>query len=155
MDDLLDGTLDDLADVPEFKPFNIGAHRVKINWKLTVVSEIPSIELGMTMIEHVELTNPEDKANEPGAKTAILFMLKKKAEGGKLVRNELAEGQWKEILASLREGMKIAPEVSNREVMTQTEGMEVMAVTTVRKVVNKQDKNDVKFYTAIKNIAVI
>lgn len=152
LDDLLDGTLDDLADVPVFEPFRRGAHKVKIEWKITEVNKIPSIQLNMTLVEHMELVNPEDKPQEPGAGTNVLFMLKKE-EDGKLVRNDLAEGQWKEILASLRTGLNLDAATTNRAVMEATNGLEVMAVTDIRE--NKKDKDNIKYYTAVKSIVVI
>ena len=33
IDNLLDGTLDDLADAPEFKPFPLGAHKIVMKWE--------------------------------------------------------------------------------------------------------------------------
>lgn len=152
LDDLLDGTLDDLADVPSFAPFPIGAHLTQIGWKLTTVNDIPSVELNLSLIEHVELTNPEDKPFEKGSKTNTLFMLKKKDDDGKMVRNDLAEGQWKALLGQLRDGLGLPPETTNREVMAKSEGLEVMAITGIRE--NKKDKNNVKYYTEVKSLTV-
>ena len=148
IDDLLDGTLDDLSDVPSFKPFPVGAHTCKISWKVTAVSGIPSIELKLALVETVELKNPEDTPAQAGDETQVLFMLKKK-DGTK---NELAEGQWKEILASLKTGLNIAS-ATNREVMSASEGLECLVSTGVR--VNKKDPQDVKYYTSIESINCI
>jgi len=155
MDDLLDGTLDDLNDVPTFEPFRIGAHKAKINWKVTTVAsnghQIPSIQLNATLIEHMELTNPEDKPQEAGAGTNVLFMLKK-VEDDKLVRNELSEGQWKEILASLRTGLGLPEATTNREVMAASENLEIMLVSDIRKVTKD---GATKEYSVFKSVTVI
>jgi CRISPR/Cas system CSM-associated protein Csm2 small subunit len=157
LDDLLDGTLDDLNDTPTFEPFRIGAHKVKISWEITSADKdnhkIPVIKLNATLIEHMELTNPEDKAQEAGSKTNVSFWLKKVDEG-KLVRNDQGEGQWKDILASLRTGLNLPDTTTNREVMAATEGMEVMLVTDIRKVKSK-DTGEIKEYGSFKQVAVI
>lgn len=151
MDDLLDGTLDDLADMPEFKPFAPGAHKMKLNFEQKAVNEIPSIELKLTVIESVELVNPDDAPPAVGDTTNVLFMLKKKDDNGKLVRNELAEGQFKNLLAQLAPAFPEAK--SNREIMVAAEGFEVLGVTSIRE--NKKDKNNIKRYTSLDSVAII
>lgn len=58
LDALLDGTLDDLADVPGFQTFPAGAHKVTINWRK--VDKKPAYSLTMTAIETVELADSSD-----------------------------------------------------------------------------------------------
>lgn len=151
MDDLLDGTLDDLADMPEFKPFAPGAHKLKLNFLQKTINELPSIELKLTMIESVELSNPDDTPPAIGDTTNILYMMKTKGDDGKLVRNELAEGQFKELLAQLAPAFPEAK--SNRDIMTAAEGYEVLGVTSIR--TNKKDKNNIKYYTTLESVAII
>jgi hypothetical protein len=149
IDSLLDGTLDDLSDVPEFKPFAPGAHQVKLGWKVEAINNIPSIKLKLTHVETLELTNPEDTAPVTGDTTEVAFMLKKK-DGTK---NELAEGQWKLILASIKQGLGLDDTASNREVMTASEGLEVVAVTEIRK--QKANTPEEKSYTSVKSVTTI
>jgi hypothetical protein len=145
IDDLLDGTLDDLADAPQFKPFPAGAHVVKLNWDVKNIGNSPAIEAKFTHQSTAELANPDDELPKPGDTCSTAFILKDK-EGKK---NELAEGQWKEILKNLKEG-GVAGE-TNREIMDASNGMEVMLVSALRK-----DKNDPsKFYLVIKSVNVI
>ena len=152
MDDLLDGTLDDLQDMPEFKPFAAGAHRLKLNWDWTKkINDMPAVELKLTMIEPVELVNPEDTPPAVGDTTNVVFILKKKGDDGKVVRNDLAEGQWKAILASLSPAFPDAK--SNKEIMEASQGYEVLGVTGVRE--NKKDKNDIKRYTSLNSVTLI
>lgn len=146
IDDLLDGTLDDLADAPSFKPFPAGAHICKINWEVKKIGESPAVELKLTHVSTAELANEADVMPAAGDTTSVAFILKKK-DGTK---NELGEGQWKEILASLKEG---GLQGSNREVMAASEGMEVLVVTIVR--TDKRDPQDIKHYTQIKTVSVI
>lgn len=147
IDDLLDGTLDDLADAPEFKPFPAGAHMCKLNWTVKPIGTSPAVELKLTHVSTQELANEGDSMPAPGDTTSTAFILKK-SDGTK---NELAEGQWKAILASLKEGG--VEGASNREIMAASENMEVLVVTTIR--LDKRDPNDIKKYTAIKSVHVI
>ena len=152
MDDLLDGTLDDLADAPEFKPFPAGAHQVKIFFDATKkINEMPAIEVKLVHIETAELTNPEDTPPKAGDSTNVIYILKKKTETGTIVRNELAEGQFKQLLASLAPAFPDA--TSNRAIMESAQGYEVLAVTSVR--VNKKDPTNVKHYTALDSVTLI
>lgn len=146
IDDLLDATLDDLADMPEFKPFPAGAHRCTISWEIKKVSDIPSIELKLKAIETMELANPEDTPVAKDDSTNTLFMLKKK-DGNK---NELGEGQWKALLKPLQEHFGTA---SNRETMEASNGAECIVVTSIRK--DKDFKNNGKIYTSVTSIGVV
>lgn len=152
MDDLLDGTLDDLADVPEFKPFAAGAHKVKINFDATKkINDMPAIEVKLTHIETVELTNPEDTPPNAGDSTNVIYILKKKDDKGNIVRNELAEGQFKQLLASLAPAFPEA--TTNRAIMEAAQGYEVLAVTSIRE--SKKDKNNIKYYTALDSVVLL
>lgn len=132
LDSILDSTLDDLADMPEFKPFVAGAHKVVITFKAKEVNKKPGVEIGMKAVETVELANPDDAPLAPGAETSVLFLLRNN-DGSK---NEIAEGKLKEILKSLKEGLGI--QGTNREIMEAANGAEVLAVTKIK----KNTKND-------------
>ena len=95
---LLDSTLDDLADLPEFKTFQPGAHKVTINWEEKVINEHPSVEMKMKLIETLELADASGTPDAPGTETSVAFMLD----------NEIGQGKLKEVLkpigAALSEG---------------------------------------------------
>ncbi len=147
IDSLLDATIDDLSDIPEFKPFPIGAHRASIKWDYTKkVNDKTVVELSVTAIETLELSNPEDTPTKAGDSTNILFQFTKK-DG---TPNELAQGLWKALLKPLQEHFKTA---SNRETMDASQGAEVLIVTNMRS--DKKDPNNIKYYTDIKNLQVI
>lgn len=156
MDDLLDGTLDDLADAPSFKPFAIGVHRATIKWETKTINELPAVELSLKHLETVELKNPEDTPPTVGDETSVAFMLKKKDKdnGGAIIANELAQGQWKDLLKLLKKDLNLGDEVSNRAVMEATNGMECMVVTDIRidKRESKTDESTWKHYTVVKSI---
>ena len=152
MDNLLDMTLDDLADMPEFKPFPAGAHRCTIKWALKKIGELEGCpELTLTLIETVEQNDSEATPAKAGDTTSVAFMLKKKdKDTGKWVPNDLGQGQFKEILKSLAEA---AGSAVPREIMDKSNGMEVLAVTAIR--TDKRDKDNLKYYTDVKNVQVM
>ncbi len=146
LDSLLDATLDDLADVPEFKPFPIGVHRCTIKWDMKVVNDSVNPQLTITAIETVDLKDPTNTPCAPGDSTSQMFSLKKK-DG---TRNELGEGQWKNLLRPLKDHFMTS---SIRETMDASNGCEVLAVTSIR--TDKRDKDNPKHYTEIVNIQVM
>lgn len=137
IDDLLDSTLDDLADLPEFKAFPAGVHKVTINFEKKTVNKHPSVELKMTAIETLELAESTDTPLEAGTQTAILFALD----------NEFGQGKFKEALKPLAEHLNVT---KLKDIIEQANGMEVTVVTTLRK--NKD--NPAQSYTGITNLIV-
>jgi hypothetical protein len=139
---ILDGTLDDLADMPEFKPFPAGTHKVVINWvdktaKDKRVNNHPGFELKMKLVETVEVTNAGEAVLAPGAETSVLYLLD----------NEIGQGSFKKILASLAEhyGAK-----SNRELVAESNGAEVLVITKQR-----ANKEKTQVYTDVVELQVI
>lgn len=125
LDSILDSSIDDLADLPEFGIYPSGAHRVIINWESKEVNKHPSMELKMKLVETVELTNPaEDQPVVAGTESSSLFMLD----------NEFGQGAFKKIMKTLAEAcgtQKIS------ETVDASQGMEVTVI-----VVTKPDKKD-------------
>lgn len=153
LDSILDSTLDDLADIPEFKPFPAGAHKCIINWEFKEIAKQMCPELKLTAIETMELSNPGtvnadgsiagDQPVKQGDTCAQAFVFKKK-DGTK---NEISEGQFKNIMKALSTALGTSV---NREIIEQSQGMEVVAVTAVR--TDDSDKDNVKHYLQIKNV---
>lgn len=143
MDSLLEGTLDDLADLPAFGAFPVGAHRAKISFEIKTgkdaVNGHPAIVANFEAIETVELpAGSEEKPVNPGDKSNVLFMMD----------NEFGQGAFKKLIAPLAEhfGTK-----TNRATMEAAEGAEVLITTTKR--ANKEDKT--KFYMQVDGIQVL
>lgn len=118
LDALLDGTLDDLADVPSYEPFHPGAHKVVINWKR--VEKKPAFSLNMTLVEHGELSDSNAIPQKPGTQTSVMFMLD----------NEYGQSAFRKIMTSLADHYSAG---TNRELMEKSEGSEVLVVTKLRK----------------------
>lgn len=146
LDSILDSTLDDLADMPEFKPFPAGAHRATITMEVKSVNDIPSLDIKLEGIETVELSNPEDTPIKQGDSTNQLIMLKKK-DG---TRNEYSEGKMKELLKPLAANFGTT---TNRETIEAANGCEVLVVTKLRK--DDRNKEDIKYYTDIVSWQVV
>lgn len=137
IDSLLDGTLDDLADVPEFKPFPAGAHKVVLTITQKEINKHPAFEIGMKAVETLELANPsDDQPLVPGATTSVAYMMD----------NELGQGNFKKILKAAAEhfGAK-----SNRDLIADLQNCECMVVTKVR-----QNKDKTQSYTDIVELQV-
>lgn len=97
--DLLDETLDDLADLPQNKPFPAGAHLVQL--KIRRNDKKPGqFVVEMTHQEVVELTNPniaEEDLPKMGDKSTVFISTKKK-DGSK---NEIGQGQLKIVMSPI------------------------------------------------------
>ena len=141
VDALLDGTLDDLSDLPEFKPYPAGTHAVV----LTIVDKTaaanrvnnhPGFEVKMKAVETLELANSDDQPLAAGAETSVLYLLD----------NPIGQGSFKKLLASAAEhfGAK-----SNRELIADLNGATVAVVTRQR-----QNKDKTQTYTDIVEMKV-
>jgi len=126
LDSLLDSTLDDLADLPEFKPFPDGAHRCSIEFKQGDDPKKPSMQVKFTALETLELTNNTDEPLVPGTTTSVFFYFQKK-DG---TPNEYAQGEFKIILAGIK---SVTGGNSNREVIELSKGAEYAVLFKVKK----------------------
>ena len=137
IDSLLDSSIDDLCDLPEFKPYPAGAHKVFISFKAKDINGHPSVEVSMKAIETLELANPNaDQPLQAGAETSVAYMLD----------NEMGQGKLKEFIKPLAALHGVS---SIRQVIELSEGMEVTVVTKVR-----QNKDKSASYTDISKLIV-
>ena len=93
IDSILDETLDDLADLPESKPFTPGAHVVS----LSVVRDQKKPTTFIARFKHIEtleLSSPSDDSPKPGSE-AVMFIHTAKKDG---TANEFGQGQLKQLL---------------------------------------------------------
>jgi len=139
IDNILDGTLDDLADLPEFKPFPAGTHKAIMKMEQKVVNKHPSIEVSLKALETVELPSGSDA--EPvsvGQEASVLYMLD----------NELGQGKFKKLLQML--ATTYGADKTNRQIMEESQGAEVLVVTTLR-----PNKDKTKMYMDIDAVQVV
>lgn len=125
--DILDETLDDLADKPSIEPFPNGSHKVTLNFKTITKDGRPSVMMKMTYIELLEASDPGAKAPVPGD-VFTNFMHMKKKDG---TPNEFGQGELKEVLTALKPNFPNAG--TNRELLEAGEGCEVAVTTKIRK----------------------
>lgn len=138
IDSILDGTLDDLADLPEFKPFPVGTHKAVLTMEQKKVNNHPCIEVKLKALETIEL--PSGTEAEPvsvGQEGTVLYMLD----------NELGQGKFKKLLKQLAE--TYGADKTNRQIMEEAQNAEVLVVTTLR-----SNKDKTKMYMDIDSIVV-
>ena len=152
IDSLLDGTLDDLADMPEYKPFPAGAHLATImKWEQKTMPDKKDASK-TNVIMNVRLAAKEtvepavaDEVVSPGQETEYGFFLIHHSAPKAM---EMGQGQFKEIMKSLAGhfGAK-----SNRELIADSTGADVLIVTGFR--ADKTDKT--KKYSQLENLKVV
>jgi hypothetical protein len=152
IDSLLDGTLDDLADAPEFKPFPIGAHKIVMKWETKQLDDKKMagkkntiVTLQMKALETVETPAGSDEVCSPGQEENIGFFLVHHSSPKAM---EIGQGAFKEIMKSLAAhyGAK-----SNRELMADSQGAEALVTTGLR--ADKTDKT--KKYTTLEKLMIV
>ena len=144
--DLLDDTLDSLADLPVNKPYPVGTHRVILNFEEKVINTKPAVQLKLKGIETAELGDPtKDVPIDSGQETQLLYILKNN-DG---TANEISQGQLKNILTPLVEAGAISGR-STRELLLACNGLEVLVTTGLR-----QNKETKEFSTTVKQITAI
>lgn len=141
LDDILDQSIDDLKDLPEFKIPDTGMYRLGIALSMKEINKKASIIANITVRELLELEDPSipeaDRA-KPGDKFDIAFILKN--DDG--TRNEIAEGRFKAFMDTFH---KHFDDKSIRNVVTQHM---VNPVGCTAKVVKKARKNDAEKFDA-------
>lgn len=131
LDALLDGTLDDLKDAPEFRPFPSGTYRFNI-WIEQDKKEKQIYYSKIKNLETIELNDTSEIPVEVGAETGVRYDLS----------NDFAQGSFKKVLAVLAThfGAK-----TNRELIenakTPTEVIGVIKIVSNKK--NGKIYNDI------------
>lgn len=153
IDSLLDGTLDDLLDAPEFKPFPPGAHQVTIvSWEQKAMDDKKDsskknvmVVMKIKAIQTVETPAGSEEVCSPGQEENLSFFLVHHSSPQAM---EIGQGAFKEIMKSLAGhfGAK-----SNRELMVDSTGAEVLITTSLR----KDKSTPPKFYTRLEKLAVV
>lgn len=137
LDDLLDMSLDDLADLPEFKLLPVGAHVCTMELASKVVNDKPSIELKLKLIETKELANPAEEPCEVGTESSQLFDM----------TNEFGQGKFKNLAKPLAIHFGVT---KTSELIEQSKGAEVLVV-----VKHRQNKEKTATYMDVINLQVI
>lgn len=144
IDDLLDSQLDDLEDLPEFKPYPNGAHKCVHTMAIkTGDDKKVYVEGRLKLIEHVELSDPT-QVLETGAECTQRYDLS----------NEFARGQIKLVLSGVSEHFGTG---SLRETIEAANNIEVLVITKQRKGKAQKDvaEEDRAIFTQIQSMSVI
>jgi hypothetical protein len=137
MDSLLDATLDDLADLPEFLPFPPGLHTCVLNFTTKKVNTKTVVDIKLTAVETVELADPSATPLTRGATCNVSYF----------IDNVYAQGALKKIAQSLQAHFTDAKSLS--AIMREAEGCTCNVVTKQRP---NKDKSQV--YTDIVELQV-
>jgi hypothetical protein len=148
MDSLLNQTVSDLADVPEFKPFAAGAHRITFSLarsdkiKEGATKPEPVILGKMKLISTEEMVDPTEPPMEVGTESNVRFQLD----------NEFGQGEFKKVAAIIAEHYKLT---SLADVLSVAkDGIECLVITSNRSGKKREDGSIPK-YTSIVEITVL
>lgn len=137
LDNLLDATLDDIADLPEFKNYTPGSHQVKASFAMDEFKDKPIIRLNFEYIAPIELADATAEAPKEGDQCSVMFMLD----------NEYGLGNFKKCAQPFAESLGFS---TNREIVEGVKDVECAIITSL-----KQDKNDKdRTYLNVKEIIV-
>lgn len=140
IDSLLDATLDDLADLPEFKNFPVGTHSCLATLEKKVIGDHPAVELTFKLKEHLELADgtTEEEMCKPDDTASIAFMLD----------NEFGQGKFKKVATVFGEALGLS---NLGEIVAQVTDIDVVVTTNLR----KDKKEEGKFYMGVVELAVV
>ena len=136
LDALLELSLDDLADMPEFKVFPTGTHRCIMNLESKDINGHPAVELKLKHPGEGELADTTEVMPEAGTEGSCAFMLD----------NEFGQGEFKNILKPLAAHYGLA---KFGEIKEASAGAEVMVTTKTR-----QNKDKTQTYLKIVSLSV-
>lgn len=139
---ILDGTLDDIEDLPGFLVYPSGAYLIELHAGLVkkAIGTHPAVEMAMKCLEVKELSNPtEDSSIAPkvGDVCTIAFMLD----------NEFGRGNLKKVLDPIGERLGTK---KNSEIIAASKG--VKAIVVIKK--TKDEKKDKEYANLLRFVPV-
>lgn len=136
---ILDETLDDLADLPEWKPFPAGVHRVILGFKESKSSAgNPIVSATLRHMETLELKNPTDEPPKRGDETSVMYTL----------NQEIGQGKFKVLMKEIVKGLNKDPKTSLRKLIQECQSVDCVVVTQIR-----ENKDKTQKFTDIVEIA--
>lgn len=88
-----DISLDDIADLPEFKNFPPGAYQVAVSLEKKDINKHPAVVFNLKCIKVLELVDPDSEEIAEGTESNVSYMMD----------NEFGAGKFKAIVAPLAE----------------------------------------------------
>jgi hypothetical protein len=149
LDSLLDSTIDDLADTPEYRPFAAGAHTVMLSLarsekiKAETDKLEPVINAKLKLEKTEEMVDPSEQPMEPGTETTIRFQMD----------NEYGQGDFKKVAGAIASHFKLK---SLADVLSVAkDGIQCMVVTTNRVAKKKNQNGEFAKFTSIVELTVL
>lgn len=142
LDSLLEGTLDDLAEVPDFVTYPAGTHRALMTWEMPTKERPATIGIKFSAIETVELNDANDAPLVPGSLTTVSFKMD----------NEYGQSNYRKIIASLSSNFGPG---TNREIMEKSAGAEVVIITSLRYGKKTESNPNPNAYTNVVELHVV
>lgn len=153
---LLDSTIEELADLQKFEPLPKGSYRLSVNWTLPEDDEYVIVQMKLTMLEVLQIPGIDDPEQYPAVgKAATFYMRLQRKDGEPMVwkdgtPNTQDQGRFKEVLLALAPVFNPDGSLSNRQMMEASEGAEVVATLGVRASKKDPDSkfNEIKLIAA-------
>jgi hypothetical protein len=138
--DVLDATLDDLADLPEWKPFPVGVHKCVFKFETKKNDKkVTTTYVTLKALETVELANPTEDANlEPGAEVTVQYQL----------GNPVGQGKLKALLGTFAAHLGLPKETKLSAIIEAAQGTEALVSTRIQ-----TNKDKTQRYTDIVEVA--
>lgn len=140
IENLMDASLDDVADLPPFIAPPKGHYALMLEkFEQKVVNDKPAVSMNLVVVSTLELANKSEEAVKDGTKFNLLFMMD----------NEFGQGAFKAIAKPLAAGLGMgAPKVSDILALTN-----ISIKAAVGQRADKKDKD--KVYSSIGNLEVV
>lgn len=95
IEDLMDASIDDLADMPKFELPPKGHYQFSVSMAQKVVNEKKCVEATLVVDQTLELANTDEKQMENGSKFSALFMME----------NEWGQASFKEFITPISKAL--------------------------------------------------
>jgi hypothetical protein len=125
IDDLMDASIDDLADLPKFELPPMGHYKFSVSLAQKKVNEKKSIEATLVVDETLELANKDEQPVEAGSKFSALFNME----------NEWGQASFKEFVTPIAKALGYK---SVGDAIRQCQNVKIAAVLKHR--VHKEDR---------------
>lgn len=144
---LLDATLEDLADLKKFEPLPVGSYKMGIKWDFPADDEFVIVQLALEVREVLEIPGVTEEAYPEVGKSATFYMRIQRKDGEPMLWpsgevNDVDQGRLKEVLLALAPVFNPDGTLTNREMIEASQGAEVLVGLKIRP--NKKDP-DQKF----------
>lgn len=125
IDDLMDASIDDLADMPKFELPPKGHYKFSVSLMRKVVNDKKNVEATLIVDETLELANSSDQPVEAGSKFSALFNME----------NEWGQASFKEFIQPISKALGYK---TVGEAIAQCQNVKIAAVLKHR--IHKEDR---------------